>query len=357
MLERHPAVAEAAVARPARPRVGRGGRRDRRPQRRRDGRRSCAPHAAARWSAFKVPKDDRRCATTRCRGRRRASCCARDLLRSPRAAARHSATTHDERQRARSRGTEDQGGGHVRSNAPLPCQGWDVSATVLLRPQLALRVSRRHARRRRRPGTSSGRRSRSAPLLVADQADPVVAGRARRRGPRGCAECERRAAERGLPPIRLAGGLAAPRATRVNAARAALVADTEGRIKREVALALYEQLFVHGRRLDEPGGDRGRGRAGRRRRHPRKRSSPSDQAGAARPDRRRRSPAASSGSRRSSVDGDARSGATIGSRRPRRRERPRLPRREPRALGGRRRGLGGAPRALPAPPRSPSPSG
>jgi 2-hydroxychromene-2-carboxylate isomerase len=66
----------------------------------------------------------------------------------------------------------------------------------------------------------------------------------------GIRECERRAAERGLPPIRWPEGW--PDATySVNGARAALVGERHGR-QREVALAIFEQVFVHGGALDDP---------------------------------------------------------------------------------------------------------
>ena len=64
------------------------------------------------------------------------------------------------------------------------------------------------------------------------------------------AECERRAAERGLPPIRWPEGWPAQTYS-VNGARAALVAKGQGRA-REMTLAIFEQVFVHGGRLDDP---------------------------------------------------------------------------------------------------------
>lgn len=89
------------------------------------------------------------------------------------------------------------------------------------------------------------------PLLVKTQRIPwsIESEESREAGKR---EIERRAAERGLPPIVWPEGWPAESYT-VNAARAALLAAKQGRI-RELSLALYEQLFVFGRRLDEPGG-------------------------------------------------------------------------------------------------------
>ena len=88
------------------------------------------------------------------------------------------------------------------------------------------------------------------PLLVQTQRVPWSLKPGERE--EGIQEIERRAAERGLPPVRWPEGWPAESYT-VNAARAALVAGRRGRI-REMSLALYDQLFVHGRRLDEPGG-------------------------------------------------------------------------------------------------------
>ncbi len=66
----------------------------------------------------------------------------------------------------------------------------------------------------------------------------------------GMRECERRAEERGLPPVRWAEGWPADTYS-VDGARAALVGERHGR-QREVARAIYAQVFVHGRRLDDP---------------------------------------------------------------------------------------------------------
>ncbi len=66
----------------------------------------------------------------------------------------------------------------------------------------------------------------------------------------GIAECERRAAAYGLPPIRWPEGWPAETYS-VAGARAALVAKRHGR-GRGLSLALFEQVFVHGGRLDDP---------------------------------------------------------------------------------------------------------
>lgn len=66
----------------------------------------------------------------------------------------------------------------------------------------------------------------------------------------GKRECERRAAERGLPPIRWPEGWPAESYS-VDGARAALVGRRHGRA-REVALAAYRHVFVDGVRLDDP---------------------------------------------------------------------------------------------------------
>ena len=84
------------------------------------------------------------------------------------------------------------------------------------------------------------------PLLVATQRIPWSLQPGREEGMR---ECERRAAERGLPPIVWPEGWPAESYS-VDGARAALAADHQGR-QREMALAVYEQVFVHGRRLDD----------------------------------------------------------------------------------------------------------
>ncbi|MDQ3740819.1 MAG: DsbA family protein [Actinomycetota bacterium] len=66
----------------------------------------------------------------------------------------------------------------------------------------------------------------------------------------GMADCERRVQERGLPPIRWPRGWPAETYS-VNGARAALVGERHGR-QREVAKAVYAQVFVHGVPLDDP---------------------------------------------------------------------------------------------------------
>ena len=66
----------------------------------------------------------------------------------------------------------------------------------------------------------------------------------------GMRECERRAAAYGLPPIRWPEGWPGETYS-VNGARAALVGKRQGRV-REVTKALFEQVFVHGGRLNDP---------------------------------------------------------------------------------------------------------
>jgi 2-hydroxychromene-2-carboxylate isomerase len=85
------------------------------------------------------------------------------------------------------------------------------------------------------------------PLLVATQRVPWSLRPGREEGMR---ECERRAAERGLPPIVWPEGWPAETYS-VDAARAALVAKRQGR-EREVSKALFAQVFAEGRRLDDP---------------------------------------------------------------------------------------------------------
>lgn len=85
------------------------------------------------------------------------------------------------------------------------------------------------------------------PLLVQTQRVPWSLQPGREAGMR---DCESRARERGLPPIVWPEGWPAESYS-VNGARAALVAKRHGR-EREVSLAIYEQVFVHGRRLDDP---------------------------------------------------------------------------------------------------------
>ena len=85
------------------------------------------------------------------------------------------------------------------------------------------------------------------PLLVQTQRVPWSLKPGREAGMR---ECESRARERGLPPIVWPEGWPAESYS-VNGARAALVAERHGR-QREMAVAVFEQVFVHGRRLDDP---------------------------------------------------------------------------------------------------------
>ncbi|HEX2085129.1 MAG TPA: DsbA family protein [Solirubrobacteraceae bacterium] len=86
------------------------------------------------------------------------------------------------------------------------------------------------------------------PLLVATRRVPWSLTPGERE--EGMRECERRAAERGLPPIVWPDGWPAESYS-VDGARAALVAARQGR-QREMALALFEQVFAHGGRLDDP---------------------------------------------------------------------------------------------------------
>ena len=86
------------------------------------------------------------------------------------------------------------------------------------------------------------------PLIVATGRVPWSLTSSERQ--EGMRECERRAAERGLPPIRWPEGWP-DQSYSVNGARAALLAKRHGR-EREVTLALYAQVFAHGRRLDDP---------------------------------------------------------------------------------------------------------
>lgn len=65
----------------------------------------------------------------------------------------------------------------------------------------------------------------------------------------GMAECERRAAERGLPPIRWPVGWP-DRAWSFNPLRAAVVADEHGR-QAEFALECFRLVFEEGRRMGE----------------------------------------------------------------------------------------------------------
>lgn len=66
----------------------------------------------------------------------------------------------------------------------------------------------------------------------------------------GVAECERRAADRGLPPLRLPPGWP-DGSYSLLPLRAAVLADREGRL-RPFALAAFDVLFVEGRALHDP---------------------------------------------------------------------------------------------------------
>jgi 2-hydroxychromene-2-carboxylate isomerase len=65
----------------------------------------------------------------------------------------------------------------------------------------------------------------------------------------GMAECERRAAERGLPPLRWPEGWPAE-AWSFNPLRAAIVADEHGR-QRELALECFRLVFEEGRQMND----------------------------------------------------------------------------------------------------------
>jgi 2-hydroxychromene-2-carboxylate isomerase len=81
-------------------------------------------------------------------------------------------------------------------------------------------------------------------MLVAQQRRPWSLTGER---PAGVAECERRAAERGLPPLRWPEGW--PQGSySLDPLRAALVAEEHGRL-REFSLAAFRRLFVEGRPL------------------------------------------------------------------------------------------------------------
>jgi 2-hydroxychromene-2-carboxylate isomerase len=67
----------------------------------------------------------------------------------------------------------------------------------------------------------------------------------------GMGECERRAAERGLPPMRWPEGWPAETWS-FTPLRAAIVADEHGR-QREFALGCYRLMFAEGRSLDDAG--------------------------------------------------------------------------------------------------------
>ena len=85
------------------------------------------------------------------------------------------------------------------------------------------------------------------PLLIATERVPWSLKPGREEQMR---ECEQRAAARGLPPIRWPEGWPAETYS-VNGARAALVGKRHGRV-REVTKALFEQVFVHGGKLNDP---------------------------------------------------------------------------------------------------------
>ena len=86
------------------------------------------------------------------------------------------------------------------------------------------------------------------PLLVATQRVPWSLTPGEREP--GMRECERRGAELGLPPIRWPEGWPAETYS-VDGARAALAAKRRG-AERVMTLALFEQVFVHGGRLNDP---------------------------------------------------------------------------------------------------------
>jgi 2-hydroxychromene-2-carboxylate isomerase len=86
------------------------------------------------------------------------------------------------------------------------------------------------------------------PLLVATQRVPWSMTPGQRED--GMRDCERRAAERGLAPIRWPEGWPAESYS-VDGARAAIVGARHGRV-REVTLALYAKVFAEGMRLDDP---------------------------------------------------------------------------------------------------------
>ena len=86
------------------------------------------------------------------------------------------------------------------------------------------------------------------PLLVATERVPWSLTPGQRED--GMRDCERRAAERGLPPIRWPDAWPAESYS-VDPARAATVAARHGK-GREVTLALYRRIFADGMRLDDP---------------------------------------------------------------------------------------------------------
>ena len=86
------------------------------------------------------------------------------------------------------------------------------------------------------------------PLLVATQRVPWSLTPGRRED--GMRDCEQRAAERGLPPIRWPEGWPAESYS-VDAARAATVGARHGKV-REVTLALYTKVFADGTPLNDP---------------------------------------------------------------------------------------------------------
>ena len=86
------------------------------------------------------------------------------------------------------------------------------------------------------------------PLLVATKRVPWSMTPGEREP--GMRECERRAAQRGLPPIVWPEGWPGETYS-VDGARAALVGRREGKV-REVTLALYARVFGEGARLNDP---------------------------------------------------------------------------------------------------------
>lgn len=129
-----------------------------------------------------------------------------------------------------------------------PCQSWPVTARFyydLNSPYAYLAANRVDDVV---PGDVEWVPIAFGPLLVATGRVPWSLKPGERE--EGMRECERRAAERGLPPIRWPEGWPAETYS-VDAARACLAAKRGGR-EREVTKAIYEQVFVEGRRLDDP---------------------------------------------------------------------------------------------------------
>jgi 2-hydroxychromene-2-carboxylate isomerase len=128
------------------------------------------------------------------------------------------------------------------------CQGWRVTARFYYDLSSPYAYLAAHRVDEVIPGEVEWCPIAFGPLLVATQRVPWSLGPGRDAGMR---ECERRAAERGLPPIVWPEGWPAESYS-VNGARAALAAKRAGR-ERELSLALFEQVFARGGRLDDPG--------------------------------------------------------------------------------------------------------